>query len=456
MQKQILTVLGVLGMVCGIAVGQAPEPPPPSLPPTAVTPPPPFPPRPPPPPAGCSVPDIGPSVINPECCKGSRFWGSFDYLMWWFKAAPDPVPLVTSGSLADPVPGALGQPGTTILFGEHNLQSPMQSGYRLTLGGWLDDCRITGIEFSGFYFQPRDNVNFVANSNGSGLPVLGVPFFDVTPAGPKPGAGGWNGAAYQTGGPGSEAALLAANGTTLFGSIAVTSSTQLWGLELNGVVNLLRDDGFHLDALYGIRYIDLAESLGLEYEALPTSAPNAIYRAVSISDEFRTRNQFYGAQLGLRAAWNGDWWFTSISGKAALGGTHEVLEINGQFADSAPLVYKRYGNSNGLASGSGIFAQPSNVGRYTGGQFAVAGDLELKFGVKLTRNLSASIGYELLGLGNVIRPGDQIDRAINTTQAGAGPGGTAPNLTGPANPGPLFNQSNFWAQGLNFGLEWRF
>jgi hypothetical protein len=236
----------------------------------------------------------------------------------------------------------------------------------------------------------------------------------------------------------------------------VTSSSQLWGLEVNGVVNLLRDDGFHFDALYGIRYIDLAENLGLEYESMPTFAPTATSRAVSISDEFHTRNQFYGAQAGLRAVWVGDWWFTSISGKVALGGTHEVLEINGQFADSQPFVYNNFGNSSRLTNGSGIFAQPSNVGRYTSGQFAAAGDLELKVGVKLTRYLRASIGYELLGLGNVIRPGDQIDRAINTTQAGAGPGGVPPTLSGTANPAAPFNQSNFWAQGLNFGLEWRF
>ncbi len=376
--------------------------------------------------------------------------------MWWFKGAPDPVPLVTTGSVADPVPGALGQPNTTIMFGDQPLHSPMQSGFRLTLGGWLDDSHINGIEFSGFFFQPRDSVDFFASSNRAGLPILGVPFFDVTPAGPNPGAGGWNGNAYQTGGPGTEAALLAANGTNLFGSIAVTSSSQLWGLELNGVVNLMRDEWFHVDALYGIRYLDLTESLGLQYESMPRFAPNTTYRAVSISDEFRTRNQFYGAQAGLRAVWTGEWWFTSISGKVALGGTHEVLEINGQFADSRPLVYNTYGNSSGLTNGSGIFAQPSNVGRYTGGQFAAAGDLELKVGVKLTRSLSASIGYELLGLGNVIRPGDQIDRAINTTQAGAGPGGVPPTLTGPANPAAPFNQSGFWAQGLNFGLEWRF
>ena len=53
-----------------------------------------------------------------------------------------------------------------------------------------------------------------------------------------------------------------------------------------------------------------------------------------------------------------------------------------------------------------------------------------------------------LFLSNVARPGNQIDRTVNTTQLF----GTPP-VVGPARPAPLFNQSDFWAQGVNVGLE---
>ena len=57
-----------------------------------------------------------------------------------------------------------------------------------------------------------------------------------------------------------------------------------------------------------------------------------------------------------------------------------------------------------------------------------------------------------LPLEIVVRPGNQIDRNINTSQnAFYGTG----ILTGPASPAPLFNRTDFWAQGVNFGLQFR-
>src|SRR2546422_2933072 len=48
-----------------------------------------------------------------------RFWARAEYLYWWVSGDPVP-PLATLGSPADPVPGALGQPGTTVLF-DHSI-----------------------------------------------------------------------------------------------------------------------------------------------------------------------------------------------------------------------------------------------------------------------------------------------------------------------------------------------
>ena len=51
---------------------------------------------------------------------------------------------------------------------------------------------------------------------------------------------------------------------------------------------------------------------------------------------------------------------------------------------------------------------------------------------------------------DVLRPGDQIDRTINPTQAAGGV------LVGPPRPAPLFNTTDFWAHGVNAGLELSF
>ncbi len=391
-------------------------------------------------------------VVNTQM----RFWGDFEYLLWWYKAAPAPVPLVTTGSLNDSVPGAIGQPGTRVLFGGQPLSTPAQSGYRLTLGSWLNDCNTLGVEASAFYFQPG-NVAFSTSSNAAGLPIIGVPFLDRTPAGFNPGAGGWSGIAYQTGGPNTQAVLLAANGTTLFGNVNVNATSELWGAEFNTVINLMSSENFKLNALVGFRFIDLTESLGVNFASFPTfvGTPEP-FRAVTINDLFRTRNEFYGGQLGLRGEWSGKWLFASVGGKIALGATNEVVEISGRFTDPLPFIYRSFGATNAYSQSTGIFAQPSNSGTVTQNHFAVAGDLDVRVGVNVLTCMRVFVGYELLGLSSVVRPGNQMDRNINTTQVGPAIGGTAATLTGQASPTPLFNTSTFFAQGVNFGVEFRY
>ena len=55
---------------------------------------------------------------------------------------------------------------------------------------------------------------------------------------------------------------------------------------------------------------------------------------------------------------------------------------------------------------------------------------------------------------DVVRPGNQIDRVVNPnivpTDQDFGVAG------GPRRPAPLFNSSDFWAQGVNFGLHFRY
>jgi hypothetical protein len=63
-------------------------------------------------------------------------------------------------------------------------------------------------------------------------------------------------------------------------------------------------------------------------------------------------------------------------------------------------------------------------------------------------------GYSFLWLNTVARAGEQIDPVVNVTQfpilSGSGP------LRGPARPAFNFDGNDFWAQGLNLGLELRY
>jgi hypothetical protein len=54
----------------------------------------------------------------------------------------------------------------------------------------------------------------------------------------------------------------------------------------------------------------------------------------------------------------------------------------------------------------------------------------------------------------VARPGDQIDLNVNTNRI---PTSTTFNpSSAPALPAPVFRSSDFWAQGINFGIEIRY
>ena len=94
-----------------------------------------------------------------------------EYLLWGVRSFHIP-PLVTTGSAADAVPGAIGQPHTQILLGNSDLGGGLRSGFRLTAGGWFDMWEECGVEASGFYLGEKTN-HF--NTSTAQNPVIARP-----------------------------------------------------------------------------------------------------------------------------------------------------------------------------------------------------------------------------------------------------------------------------------------
>ena len=61
-----------------------------------------------------------------------------------------PGPLVTMGSATDDSPGALGQPGTTVLYGTDAADFKHSNGFRLAVGTFLDKEARYSLELAGF------------------------------------------------------------------------------------------------------------------------------------------------------------------------------------------------------------------------------------------------------------------------------------------------------------------
>ncbi|MHB1426646.1 MAG: BBP7 family outer membrane beta-barrel protein [Gemmataceae bacterium] len=353
----------------------------------------------------------------------TRYWIGVDYLLWWTKGDRLPA-LVTSGSPTDAVPGALGQPGTQDLFGGDYV-SRARSGIRLRGGYWFTPDQTFGID-AAFFFLGGQSAGF--NDSSNGIPVLARPFFNVN--------------------TGHEDAFLVAYPGLQAGNITGDLSTRLCGADIDLRGMLFRGASYQVNLLGGFRFLDLHDSLALQEN--DTIFPQTIAAPeiwTTTGDRFSTSNQFYGGQVGADLMWSRGRFFIDVLGKMALGMSVENAGINGWAA------FNTSQGQSGLI-GAGQLALPSNIGRYGQDRFAVVPEAGVNFGYALTRHIRLTFGYTLLYWSNVFRAGDQIDRGLNPTELaaliGRGP------LVGPARPNFTFQSTDFWAQGLNFGLQFRY
>lgn len=353
----------------------------------------------------------------------TRWWIGVDYLLWWTKGDRLP-PLITSGAPNDALPGALGQPGTQTLFGG-DYDSRVRSGVRLRGAYWFTPDQTFGMDAT-FFFLGGQSASFYDSSNGD--PVLARPFYNIN--------------------TGHEDAFIVAFPNQQGGEIAAALSTRLWGADLDLRGMLFRGASYQVNLLGGFRFLALHDGLALkENDTFFSPIDGSPTFWATTLDRFHTSNQFYGGQLGADVMWCRGRFFIDVLGKVALGVSVENAGIDGWAAYNTPQ-----GASGTL--GAGQLALPSNIGHFSQDRFAVVPEFAINFGYALTRHIRLTFGYTFLLWSNVMRAGDQIDRGLNPTEltalANRGP------LLGPARPNFPFQSTDFWAQGLNFGLQFRY
>jgi hypothetical protein len=103
----------------------------------------------------------------------------------------------------------------------------------------------------------------------------------------------------------------------------------------------------------------------------------------------------------------------------------------------------------------GLYSQPSNLGRITHDQFGVIPELQAKINYQIFPNTYLFAAYNFLYWNQVVRPGNQINPNLNLSQSAVF-GGTGGVLAGPSQPAPSFSRSDFWAQGVSIGIEFRY
>ncbi len=368
-------------------------------------------------------------------------WGSAEYLYWWPRGMYLP-PLVTTSPAGTPreESGVLGQADTRILYGNEEILSGAQNGLRLRAGVWFDTKNRYGLQ--GEYFSlANGDASFMASCDDAATPILARPFFNINPRDPFTDA-------FDP--PAREDSQLICYPDLLRGNVTVDVSSRLQsaGLAFRELMALetfcgSQGTGFsRVDVLIGYRYMRLNEHLGITENLSSFNAEIPV--TFQIQDQFDTRNQFHGLDLGM--TWQAGWgkWSVDLLVKTALGNVQQEAVIRGGSTASLP-------GTPPVSYDAGLLALPSNIGSYSQDRLGVVPELGFTIGYAVRPRLRATIGYSFIYWGSVVRPGDQIDLDINPDQL---PPPLVP-MAGALRPEFAFQEVDYWVHGVNVGLEGR-
>ena len=170
------------------------------------------------------------------------------------------------------------------------------SGGRLWLGYWLDDVQHLAVEAGGFGLQKAE-ADYNVSSNSAGSPGLSVPEYNGFLYLPEGQCG--PGSPFCGTGVGEDRSPVAIP-NNLVGSVAIKNTLELWGLHANAVMNFIRTPTWEVCALGGFRYLNLNEDFNMNTTLTGISGSPFAGQSGNTNDNFATRNQFYGALIGLR------------------------------------------------------------------------------------------------------------------------------------------------------------
>ncbi len=348
-----------------------------------------------------------------------------DFTTWWVKSNQTP-PLVSVGPAGSG--GILGQGGVPAFGG--SVSDDPHFGGLFRAGWWFDCAQSFGVE-ADYLFLATRSADFAAGSNGApGTPVIARPFFNVNTRAPD--------------------SVLVAEPVVAAGNVGVGQSTRMEVAVLDGVYfpTDAPADGFRLEILGGFRWLQLKEGLGINetVQVLP-GVPMIGGESFAVADQFGAGNDFYGGQVGARAAFRSGPWSLDVCGKLGLGATHESVNISG-----ATTIAPAAGPVTNVAGG--VLALPTNIGHYGRDVVGFVPEAGVTLGYQPIEQVRLFVGYTFLYWNDVARPGNEIDVNVNPSRfpVNAPVGGAS----GPARPGFTFNETDFWAQGIQIGAEFRY
>ncbi len=397
-----------------------------------------------------------------DCCRCCRFTLGAEYLYWWSKGMRLPELITTSPWGTDPaVAGRTDHPDTTVLYGGDRQDAQGSSGVRVRGSVALDCCGCNKLDFEYFYLGDTDF--HYCRETPTDYDILARPYYNP-----------WTGNqdAEFVGYPGQVDGRVEVSGSTSFQGYGVWLRHNLLccggggcgGGGCGGGGGILAGFGrgggslagcgddccpprrawmpCRIDLLGGYRHLDLDENVTIrEYLTVTDPAGSIPFGTeLDIYDRFDTKNDFDGFDVGLNWDWCCGKFGVNALTKVAFGQVRRRASIYGFTDITEPMMPTQYYDG-------GLLALPSNMGSYEDTDFTVIPEVGLNLYYQLSCKLRLNFGYSMVFFRDVLRAGDVIDLDVDPRQL------PPPTVFNSTQPNFQDWHDDFWAQGLNAGLE---
>ena len=348
---------------------------------------------------------------------GGGFWFDMEFLLWWRDQRVFPA-LVTT----QPNDGIV--PGATVLFGGPMDESARPGG-RLEFGLWLDPCQRTAV---GARYLAVADASISPEYTSSDLAFIARPFTDVStnPA---------TATAFSV--------INAAAQPATTGRLGLRTDSEIQAGDVFFLWTLRQYSCASFGLLAGYQYAQIDEDLFIE-SVTQTGGTTAAVQSIAVSDLFDAQNEFHGGMFGLRGDYRCGQFGVELLGRFGFGNMRQSILIAGSTTST---------DASGATStrASGLLAQAAtNGGLHEQDKFSFMNEAGVKLAFYPVQRLKLSVGYSLMYWSSVVRPGFEIDTAIDGRLLTALPPADA------TRPAFAFDPTDSLVHGLNFGAELQF
>jgi Putative beta barrel porin-7 (BBP7) len=378
-----------------------------------------------------------------DCCPPAptctpRWWVRGEYVFWTIGTGK----LVEFGLDAinsDVFNGLLAATGKDYRDVAERLLGDDRTGYRLGIGGWLDDGQTVGVE-ADFLRVSRAPLTFDLGRNADLNPLERlIPNGDIVlqRAGLRPERGAQADPRLleflrrsrrddrilralfllsRVGLPGVDergreivipfGARDLVNGSAQF----ELADQTFWALDLLGRGRLVQSEGLTVDGLVGYRRVYYTDAVTIHTQATTLARPLLPGTVLRSADAVGTQNTYDGVLLGADVGWTSGNWALSV--RATATPAHYQADVD-------RLAFKTitFPDRRRLAVSGGTYLRSSDLGEFSASGWTVISEVGLRATRTFGENIAVTFGTSLLYIPDAARALPQLPLGIDPDRA---------------------------------------